>query len=194
MSNNFYLNVLGIKTELWQPNPCQTIDSDDDRRDCSVRALCKIFPKDYTTVNKELNEIGLEIFAPVQSGKSVTLYMARNGFIDVANMLYDKSLGEFMYNNKEGKFLLSNNIHDFAYINGVWYDSLPLFENYDTSFILTSDIESVFVHMNNSKFHEKILKKIHELYVYIDSPKPNESDRKIAFEIVRRYKLLSERE
>lgn len=151
--HNFYANLLGIKTEYYDPNPKYSSLENSYRQnvnDCFVRALSKLLNKSWDEVFKDVAEIAFENKMMYNSVKCNEIYLDKFGFKYQEPIYRSISVGEFMYNHKSGEYLIGNygsmrSTHIIAYINGTVYDikksidRIDLFLTDHCAYVFTKD-------------------------------------------------------
>lgn len=117
---NFYLNLLGLKVEVYQPNPER--DS-NDTGDCIIRAFCKFLDKDWDSVFNDLSKIAFKQKLIFNHPDVINKYAEIYNYTYTLCRRKKMTAGEFMYNHKFGKYIIGIPNHAFAYIDGIIYDS-----------------------------------------------------------------------
>lgn len=129
--HNFYANLLGIKTEYYDPNPKYSLEprtTDQGNNDYFIRALSKLLNKSWDEVFKDITEIAFENKIMYNSTKCNKIYLDKFGFKYQEPIYRSISIGEFMYNHKSGEYLIGTygggirSAHIVPYINGTIYD------------------------------------------------------------------------
>lgn len=157
-SSAFYLNLLGIKMELYNPNPTAPNKYDpEEKQDCVIRSICKLLDKSWKDVYKDLFDIGLSLGTMLESGVTYTQYLSRYGYVNISDMLYNEeditTIGQFMASFTSGRYFISNNFHAVAYIDGVIYDNQAHFDElYDINYFLIAEHEDIFVNIGNKDY------------------------------------------
>lgn len=156
MKHDFYLNMLGLKVENFDPNPKHSSsDNKKDINDCTFRSLCKLFDKDWDTIFKEMTDLAFIEKRMWNSIHLLEVYLKDLGF-DRYNFGYrEMTIGEFMYKHKTGKYLISTPGHIVCYIDGAWFDRLS--DRYKPDIFLTEFVNCVFtdVDLTGERSEEK---------------------------------------
>lgn len=125
---NFYLNLLGLRAEEFQPNPKR---DEKNTNDCIIRAFCKFLNKDWDYVFNGLSSIAFEEKQIFNHPNVITKYANKYNFTYTRVLGNTTTAGEFMYNHKFGKYIIGIPRHAFAYIDGVVYDISELIPSID---------------------------------------------------------------
>lgn len=139
--DSFYLNLIGVKLCIFQPNPMQNMKDDEDRSDCAIRAISKYLNKSWEDVFKEMSEHCIKTGTTIGDLRSIEEYVKTYGLESIDEGDY-YSVADFMYHNKKGKYLVAARQHIVCYQNGKLYDSLGAskFINY----FLVDEIKNIF--------------------------------------------------
>lgn len=128
----FYTNVLGIGVEEFEPNPKVRHDSrEDDKQAYMVRAICKVLDKEWSDVYKDLFSTGIESGLSIADDRNVEKYLSQYGYTRYKNKSFNGTISEFMYNHKNGKYVICGDNYAVAYIDGAIYDNYTVFYNSD---------------------------------------------------------------
>lgn len=144
MSDNFYLDKLGIKMEEFNPNPKHTdLKNYRNINDCMFRSLCKLLNKDWDTVFKEMTELVFQEKLMQNSTNLIRAYLEPIGFKRYDFPFERKTtVVEFMYNHKKGKYLVGTAKYIVCYIDGVIYDVVDT--KHDLNYFLLDYVKHVF--------------------------------------------------
>lgn len=145
-NESFYAKMLDIRLDVFQPNPYSPSNPNNelkliDRKDCVVRSICKLTGKKWDEVYCEYLHLAYDLKAMWHSNYVTAKYLERIGFRR-CEYVGRCTIGEFMYNHKEGRYLVANKDHIVCYMDGVIYDSCGCL-NYVDSFI-TSKLNVYF--------------------------------------------------
>lgn len=128
-NENFYSELLGIKKVISDPHP-RSGHNLKDYGDCEIRSLYNICPSDqqnWEEIHHNLNIIGENLKLQINSPSVLTEFIHVNikdvTTIEFKDITRYRTIGEFLYDNKKGTFIVSSSDHIFAYIDGVWYDN-----------------------------------------------------------------------
>lgn len=150
-NNNFYSGILGIKSEEFNPNPLKSKDAND----CMVIALCKLLNKEWDDVFKDIFEVSFKLKQMYNSVKVAELYLEEYGYVFRKFKDYC-TVGQFIYEHKNDKFLIGNGRHIMCCINGTIYDALS---PTSIDYFITKRAVYVYVdkdmELNNDLFEEE---------------------------------------
>ena len=138
----FYTNLLDIKICEENLNP---LNLQGGVNDCTIRSLSKVLNKPYKEIYHELARLGEEQCRMYNSTNLIKEFLKDYNYKS-STFDYRISVGQFMYQNKKGKFIISTKNHMCAYIDGVWYDNEYCLKNPDL-FVLDT-IKIVFYEQN----------------------------------------------
>lgn len=139
--DSFYLNLLGIKFCIYNPNPIQNKNDKEDRSDCSIRAISKYLNKSWEETFREMSEYCIKTGTVIGSILSIIEYIKTYDLESIDEGDY-YSVADFMYHNKKGKYLIMTNNHVVCYQNGKIYDNLAA-ANY-INYFLVEEIKDIF--------------------------------------------------
>lgn len=126
-NNNFYSGVLGIKSEEFNPNPLKSKDAND----CMVRALCKLLNKEWDDVFKDIFDVAFKLKRMYNSTLVAKTYLEQYGYVFKKFDYRYCTIGQFIYEHKNDKFLIGNKSHIACCINGTIYDKKSNIDNLD---------------------------------------------------------------
>lgn len=140
---DFYLNILGLKAEVFDPN----LRNKDYKYDCAIRACCKLMNKSWDEVSYELFEIGKKngtVFNAIDPVLTEYVSQFDNSYKLV---LYSKkqeiTCGEYIYKHKtNGMYLIGDQKHIVCCDGERIYDNAIGCKNID--FFLLNPVKYVF--------------------------------------------------
>jgi hypothetical protein len=142
----FYLDVLGIKIRIYEPHPntkyiphniAEAVHHKEyirDYMDCCERALSKLLDISWREASGYINAIAA--ISQVNETRFLLLTVLMRTYFKELVISHDcmqpeaQTVGEFMYNHKEGNYLIITKDHALCYKDGIWYDSAYTFLNH----------------------------------------------------------------
>ena len=129
-------HLLGIETKVFNPNPFGFTNGED----CSVRAVCALLyaekkqmtEEDYQEVYRKLASTGARLGRIMNHIWVIAEFLKEHGYA-AAEPKEDVTVGSFLCTHKTGRYVISFDIHVYAYINGVIYDIGSMFEADETA-------------------------------------------------------------
>lgn len=114
------LKILGLKTCIQNLNP----NGNGYYNDCSIRSLAKALNTTWEEVFDSLHPYCIKHHMMPNDIRIITKYLSKNNFKMIRKIRDIKiSVAEFMYQNREGTFIISAGDHMICYKDGVWYDN-----------------------------------------------------------------------
>jgi hypothetical protein len=152
----FYCDLLGVRRE------CLTTSGkkDDEYRDSLVLSASKVFKVSEDLVLEDMKGISKDWKTEKKIDELLdAMYIVFMEYVDISGQLPNvESIGEFMYKCKTGSYILANEFHHLAYINGTWYDYKDWFNN--TNAILVSKPTKILVSIYDTRFETQIANAI----------------------------------
>lgn len=195
-SRLFYADLLGVKTEYYNPNPCQEGNEDDeDRNDCIVRAICKVLNKSWRDVFEDMSKFGSSVGMLIDTNPFIELYLARHGYINISEIISENddiiTVGEFMYRYKTGRYIVSSVPHAAAYIDGVWYDNYTMLSA-PNHYFLVDEHYGIYVNLHDTGFKLKIDERLKQLREASEKEGKDVKYDKMILEELNNYKIKYE--
>lgn len=110
--------------EYFQPNK---LDKKDQYGDCVIRALCKVFNKEWLDMFDSIIPLCRELQCPYNVKDCYERYLLDNGFVyyGISNKKGSKrpTVDEFAKDHKEGTYYLNVANHCVAVVDGKYHDT-----------------------------------------------------------------------
>ena len=123
--DRFLLDILGIKIKKFNIKYIDNGKTNPDvshRFDCTTRSLSRVLNIPYYDILKMQLERAIEYSIPRANYLKITEDILKEyGYSKIK--VKKQTAAQFMYEHKEGRYVIFVESHAFAYINGTWYDN-----------------------------------------------------------------------